>query len=176
MVSKMRKFIPIFLVSLLALGACSGAKEQLGLNRKAPDEFAVAKRAPLAMPPDYSLRPPTPGAPRPQEMQSEDEAAQVVLGGASAKSAAPAKGESALLQQAGAQAAEPNIRMIVDRETAATAPKQQTVAKKLLNIGSNKNKEPAASVVDPKAEIERLNTNAATGKPVTTGETPSKVE
>lgn len=175
MVIKMRKFIPVFLVGLLALGACSGAKEQLGLNRKAPDEFAVAKRAPLAMPPDYSLRPPTPGAPRPQEMQSE-EAAQAVLGGVSEKSAVAAKGEAALLQQAGAQSVDPNIRAVVDRETTATAPKQQTVAKKLLNIGSNKKQEPAASVVDPKAEAERLKTNAATGQPVTAGETPSKVE
>ena len=50
------------LISFLALSGCSDAKEQLGLTRSAPDEFAVVKRAPLAMPPDYTLRPPRPGA------------------------------------------------------------------------------------------------------------------
>ena len=32
-----------------------------------PDEFAVESRAPLTVPPDFDLRPPEPGAPRPQE-------------------------------------------------------------------------------------------------------------
>ena len=47
--------------AVLSLSACGGTKEKLGLTKKAPDEFAVVRRAPLSMPPDYTLRPPTPG-------------------------------------------------------------------------------------------------------------------
>lgn len=59
------------LAPLLALGlsACSGddLSRSFGLTRDTPDEFTVTTRAPLSMPPDYALRPPRPGAARPQE-------------------------------------------------------------------------------------------------------------
>ena len=42
----------------LAVSACGGFREQLGLEKQSPDEFRVVSRAPLTLPPDYSLRPP----------------------------------------------------------------------------------------------------------------------
>lgn len=169
---KKMNVITVFL-AVIALAGCSGAKEQLGLARKAPDEFAVVKRAPLAMPPDYSLRPPQPGAPRPQEQHSEEQAREVVFGSESQGSAKPGSGESALLQRTGADQADPSIRSVVDRETAAMAPKEKPVAQKLLGVAIGGDQKPPASVVDPKAEAERLKKNAAEGKPVTEGKTPS---
>lgn len=159
--------------SCATLAACSSAKEQLGLTKSAPDEFAVVKRAPLAMPPDYALRPPRPGAPRPQEMHPEDQARTAVFGAPVDTGDGFTKSEAAFLEQAGAFNAQPNIREAVDSETAAMAPKDQPVAKRLLNIGSDKKQEPATTVVDPKAEAERLRQNKETGQPVTAGETPS---
>ena len=44
--------------SATALTAC-GSSGVLGRDR--PDEFAVARTAPLVIPPDYSLAPPRPG-------------------------------------------------------------------------------------------------------------------
>ncbi|KJS38300.1 MAG: hypothetical protein VR70_10355, partial [Rhodospirillaceae bacterium BRH_c57] len=44
-------------------GCGGGVKETLGLNRQAPDEFQVVSRPPLAIPPEFKLRPPEPGAP-----------------------------------------------------------------------------------------------------------------
>lgn len=151
------------------LSACDGAKEQLGLTRSSPDEFAVVKRAPLEMPPEFTLRPPEPGAPRPQEQATAEQARAAVLGGAAPASAGQAKGESALLQNADARF-NPDIRRIVNEEATRTERKNEPVVKKLLNIGSNTL--PPATVVDPKAEAERLKRNAAEGKPVTEGETP----
>jgi hypothetical protein len=59
----------------LALAACEGVRQELGLTKQPPDEFAVvASKAPLVVPPDFSLRPPRPGAPRPQETQPRDAA------------------------------------------------------------------------------------------------------
>ncbi len=43
---------------IMALSACSGVKKQLGLTKQSPDEFKVVARAPLSLPPDFSLRPP----------------------------------------------------------------------------------------------------------------------
>ena len=64
---------------MLALAACGGFREQLGLTKQSPDEFRVVSRAPLTVPPDFSLRPPEPGAPRPQEGTSAQQAERAVL-------------------------------------------------------------------------------------------------
>ena len=48
------------------------------MDRVGPDEFAVESRAPLTLPPDYELRPPSPGAARPQEATAADRARKVI--------------------------------------------------------------------------------------------------
>jgi Protein of unknown function (DUF3035) len=48
--------------SLAALAACSSLREEAGLTKQSPDEFAVTTKAPLIIPPDFNLRPPSPGA------------------------------------------------------------------------------------------------------------------
>ena len=66
-----------------------------------PDEFAVARQAPLVIPPDFSLVPPKPGAPRPQEADSSTQALQALFGGPAPRSAV----ENALTSQPGEVAA-----------------------------------------------------------------------
>jgi len=93
------------------LSACGGGS---GLNRARPDEFAVARQAPLVVPPDYTLTPPKPGAARPQDTGPTTLALEALFGGAAARSAA----ESAVLRQAGSDAASAGIRSDVgDPET-----------------------------------------------------------
>lgn len=161
----------VFLLTGAALlSACDGAKEQLGLTRSSPDEFAVVKRAPLEMPPEFSLRPPEPGAPRPQEQATADQARAAILGDAQASGTAQAKGEMALLQSADARF-NPDIRQIVNEEATRTERKNEPVVKKLLNIGGDTI--PAATIVDPEAEAARIQRNTAEGMPVTEGKTPT---
>ena len=62
----------------LSISGCTDLKKAIGLEKSAPDEFAVESRAPLEMPPDFDLRPPQPGAPRPQEKSSDKLARQVI--------------------------------------------------------------------------------------------------
>jgi hypothetical protein len=78
-----------------ALGGCGEVRRSLGMEKRAPDEFAVVTRAPLSLPPDYSLRPPEPGAPRPQEQASTVAARAAVFGGTAPAGFVPA-GQSAL--------------------------------------------------------------------------------
>jgi hypothetical protein len=166
------RYVPVLFFALMLLASCSGAKEQLGLTKKSPDEFQVVKRAPLAMPPDYSLRPPEPGMARPQETATVDAAREAVFGEGT-PAAAPSTGNAgaALLQKAGATNPDPGIRAAVDKEVAETDQSTRPVIKRLMNIG--KDEEPAASVVNPAKEAQRIKSNAQAGKPVTAGETPS---
>lgn len=66
------------LCSGLLLASCTNFKRDLGLAPAAPDEFAVESRAPLTIPPDFDLRPPTPGAPRPQEVTAAERARKAI--------------------------------------------------------------------------------------------------
>ncbi len=154
------------------LAACGGVKKQIGLERTPPDEFAVVKRAPLSLPPDYTLRPPQPGAPRPQEQETAAQAQAAVFGSAAAQVTAPTTAEGALLSQAGAQEIDPGIRQKVDAETASRVDKNKPVVDKILSIGSSE-KEVPATVLNAKKEAARLEKNKEEGKPVTEGETPS---
>src|SRR3954462_853626 len=105
--SNLRLIQPVLLgASLLLLGGCSGdaLSRTFGLTRDSPDEYTVTTRAPLSMPPQYNLRPPEPGAPRPQE-QTERQQAEQALAPALALGAQPAgsvsPGQAALVQETG---------------------------------------------------------------------------
>lgn len=60
------------------LSGCSDLKQAIGLDPPMPDEFAVELRAPLTVPPEFDLRPPEPGAPRPQEKTAQQDAEQAI--------------------------------------------------------------------------------------------------
>jgi hypothetical protein len=78
------------LAGLTQLGACSKGTVQdaLGMSKRSPDEFAVVRRAPLIVPPDYDLRPPDPGAPRPNIGTTSDQARVAMTGNQAEPSAA----------------------------------------------------------------------------------------
>jgi Protein of unknown function (DUF3035) len=68
----------VALTGTLALSGCTGFKQAVGLEPTMPDEFAVESNPPLTIPPDFDLRPPEPGAPRPQEESMTKQAEQVI--------------------------------------------------------------------------------------------------
>lgn len=159
---------------LAALGACSGLRDTLGLNKKAPDEFSVVTKAPLTLPPDYSLRPPAPGSPPLQETQPR-QAAESALTGTSPQAANAARpagrssGETAFLRQANAADVNPNIRQVVNAEFSQLSERDRSFVDRLLFW--QKAPEPG-QVIDAKKESDRLHQNAATGQPPTAGDTP----
>ncbi len=96
------------------LAACGGS----GIfNRDRPDEFAVQRQAPLVVPPDFTLTPPAPGAPRPAEGTAQEQALDALFGGPAPRS----QTEISVLDRAGAAA--PGIRSL------AGDPETNTVAK-----------------------------------------------
>ena len=75
-----RAAIPVCVIGLmsLSLAACTDFKKMVGIERTSPDEFAVESRAPLTVPPDFDLRPPQPGAGRPQEASAASKAKNAI--------------------------------------------------------------------------------------------------
>ena len=88
------------LLAALALTACGKSGGAFG-GRGAPDEFAISRQAPLVVPPDYSLAPPRPGAPRSIGTDSQQQALEALFGpGVRPPPKTPA--EQNLLDKAGA--------------------------------------------------------------------------
>lgn len=159
-------------LSLLgSLTACNSLRDALGTTKNPPDEFAVVTKAPLVIPPEFALRPPEPGAPRPQEATPQEAAQQTVFGlpaAPPAPSPGTSKGEVILLALAGADRADPNIRNVIESETLALDKKDKSFTDRILFWNESEGKSDQA--VDAGAEAQRIRENEATGAPVTAGE------
>jgi hypothetical protein len=158
-----------------ALAGCQSTRQALGIEKVTPDEFRVVSKAPLVVPPDYSLRPPAPGEPRPQELQPESQARIALLGQRAAEDRS--EGEKLLVTKAGADQADPMIRYVVDDEFGAIAhkdtgfanwvmfwrrgkPPTQPTALTADQAGAN-----AAAPIDPAQEAQRIQRLTA-GQPI----------
>ena len=181
-----RVFLGVAGVALATAGltGCDAARESFGFTKQAPDEFEVVTRAPLVIPPDFGLRPPQPGAQRPQEKDIRDQARETVTGRNPATSDAQVAsasatpqpspslgaGERALLAKAGALDVDPSIRRTVDRESTLLAEADQNFIDRLIFW---QDKPPPGAVVDPEGESKRIREAMAQGEAPTKGETPT---
>jgi hypothetical protein len=170
--------LALLVSSLAGCGNSDGVSRAFGLTRDAPDEFEVTTRAPLSMPPDYTLRPPQPGATRPQE-QSQRRQAEATLApqvelapdpnsGATGRTASNLSGGQQALVDAAGPAAPADIRRKLGSE-AALDDRGSSFTDKLLFWRPT----PLPGVVvDPQKEAQRLRENAALGRSVEAGDTP----
>ena len=167
------------LISVIALTGCEETKRVFGKTKEAPDEFAVYRRAPLSLPPDSDLRPPTPGVSRPQVVNPRDQARAAL--GLSAKKTDKvdlskseditrlSNGERALLALTGANKANPQIRKLVEEKTADLYETNETFTDKMV-FWRSKNKGVA---LDPQKELKRIREAQSLGKPLNSNDIPS---
>jgi hypothetical protein len=176
----------------LVVGGCSGVRDSLGLGKNAPDEFSVVKKAPLILPPDYKLRPPRPGAQRPTAVMPVDEARSAVFGkktttqtaaGASATgqnillgdkrpSVPKSTGELALLDNAGADPSQANVRSLIRHETTSVANKGKSFSDSLMFWRGDDNEATGDVTLNAGKESTRLRKATAEGKPASTIQAP----
>jgi hypothetical protein len=117
---------------LLALGACS-VKQAFAPTKRDLSEFDLKTPRPLVLPPNYDLKPPAPGE-KAESPPPSAEARQTVYGAAPAETAGSAsKGEDALLDRAGAQHANPDIRQQVNSETSAVTDRGPGMTDRVLD-------------------------------------------
>ena len=149
--------------SALALSACGSIRQGVGLSKVVPDEFVTVSTAPLTVPPEYGLRPPAPGQPRPQELAPESAARQILLGQRQAITRTP--GEQGLVAQAGADQADPLARYVIDDEFGDIAHKDESWANRVMFWRKDDASTQAATVrqttdgqqtIDPASEAARL--------------------
>src|SRR5580693_9204727 len=110
------RFALIGLAGVPLLAGCQSLRDAAGLTKQPPDEFAVVTKAPLIVPPDFNLHPPSPGA-APLNQQDPTSAAESSLFNSTDPQTVAqgmtgnfTPGEKMLLANAGAQNADPAIR------------------------------------------------------------------
>ncbi|WP_366657087.1 DUF3035 domain-containing protein [Fodinicurvata sp. EGI_FJ10296] len=155
------------------LAACSAAENVFSFGQSSPDEFAVVSRAPLAVPPSYSLAPPRPGAPRPQEGTASDRARAAMSGSdAGAGAVASTSGSAAedmLLSRTGAAGVDDSVRDTVDRAAGSVDADENFVQRLLFWQGGGSSER----VVDPEEESARLDQARRAGRPLGDGDVPT---
>jgi hypothetical protein len=147
---------PITVLAILAAAGaasgCSTIQRAAGASKMSPDEFRVVSQAPLTLPPDYSLRPPRPGEPRPQELGPDAEARTALF--ATNVGQGASSGEQALVASAGASAVDPTVRDQVDFEGANIVHRSQAFADRVMSFQGSAAE--AAAPLDPEAEQRRI--------------------
>lgn len=141
------------LAAAAAASGCSTMQAALGSTKTAPDEFRVITSAPLTLPPDYSLRPPRPGDPRPQELDPTAEAHAALFGQDTGQDASV--GERALVSGAGADAVDPTVRDQVDFEGAGIVHRDEDFADRVIGF-QGAAADAAVAAGDPAAEERRV--------------------
>jgi len=160
----------LLFLQLLLLTGCEGIKSSMGVNKNTPDEFTVLVKAPLILPPDYTLRPPEPGAPRPNAAQPRSQASRALFPKQTSEAAGGSTGELALLRATGANRADPGIRKKLEVEGAVAKDDGPGIAERILFWQDHDNSE--EPLVDARAEADRLKKNKKEGKSPVEGEIP----
>ncbi len=155
------------------LAGCDSLNRALGKTRVIPDEFQVVSNAPLAIPPDYALRPPRVGSGRDQEQSPTDQARESVFRVGDQTASLPvttghSPGETDLLRETGAASVSPDIRQQVDTDPKEGVPFERSLVDKLI-FWEGPATPPSTNVINPSEEASRLrlaqtvaNTNSAT--------------
>jgi hypothetical protein len=157
-----RAIVITALLATTGLAGCQSASKALGIAKVTPDEFRVVTKAPLVVPPDYALRPPAPGEPRPAELQPDSAARASAQ--ARAQATERSEGEKVLVAKAGAGSADPLVRYVVDDEFGDVAHKEKGFADMVMFWRKDKPTQIAsadpstAPVVDAAAEEARIKT------------------
>jgi hypothetical protein len=99
----MRKVLTALVIAAaVTTSGCAALKGK----RAAPDEFAVARNAPLIIPPDFNLAPPVAGTAGLTPGEAQQQAIDVLFGGPAPRS----PGETSMLDAAGRNGAQFGIR------------------------------------------------------------------
>jgi hypothetical protein len=149
-----------------ALMGCQGVRDAAGLGKQSPDEFAVATKQPLIIPPEYNLRPPRDGAPPTNQVQPTD-AAQSALFDDPATAAKRMSGdyseaERQLLASARATNPDPAIRQRIAADGRAMEASDDSFTNEVL-FWQDSSKDTGTNV-DADAEAKRIEAQKVAGQ------------
>ncbi len=162
-------WVAVLAVAAMPLAGCDSFNRAIGKTRVIPDEFQVVSNAPLAIPPDYALRPPRIGngadqvSPTEQARESVFRATDQQQASLPQPTAALSPGQADLLRATGANNVSPDIRQVVDTDPKEGVPFERSLVDKLVFWEGPKTP-PARDVINPSEEASRLRLSQTAAK------------
>lgn len=162
-------------VAAVALTGCDSLRSAAGMDKSAPDEFAVTTKAPLVIPPDYNLMPPRPGAVPTNQVDPTESAEGALFGNDPATIAAQlpntySETEKMVLANAKVQSIDPQIHQHLASDNKNMVATDDGFTKDILFW--QKPKADDGQALDADAESRRLDQQRA-GQPATPGAAPA---
>ena len=145
----------LLLAGLAGCSMFSGLRDEAGLTKQPPDEFAVTTKAPLIIPPDFNLKPPSPGAAPLNQTDPTSSAETALFANQDPQVAAQqmqgnfSPAERMLLAHAGAQNADPTIRVELQSDQTNMQGADQSFTDRIL--GSPAKAAPGTKTPDTKS-------------------------
>lgn len=136
----------LVLAAGVALAATAACTSNGGGSSATPNEFRVVTKAPLSVPPEYSLRPPPAGTTIPSEVEAATSGVTTAFGTTMGQDASAS--ERALVAAAGANAANPSIRAQVDYEETKAIRKSSSIGDRILFWRKDKPEDAASAATD----------------------------
>ncbi|MBL6767822.1 MAG: DUF3035 domain-containing protein, partial [Candidatus Micropelagos sp.] len=97
-----------------------------------PDEFAILKKQPLIIPPDYSLKPPNEAGSKIARTSTRVEAEQILTGREVDISEIASDGEKEILDRIGSDPSQNNVRSKIQSDGNTVIGKEQAVTENLI--------------------------------------------
>ena len=149
----------ILLLQFLFLFNCTGVKEKVGIIKKAPDEFQVYEKKPLAVPPNFELRPPVD-----KDLVEDDTEDEIIFKKEANNDEYLTIEDEVLLISIGEKDIDQNIREVINNENSISEIEKPLLDKILdfepiIEVKAEENNE-----LDPNAEKERINQLKVEGK------------
>ena len=138
------------------------------MGRKTPDEFAVMKRQPLSMPPEYNIEPPEPGKEPLKQPNPEKKAKQAIFGQTDETPSNISGTDNTFLDELGTGEYNPNIRGMLEDELINDPANNKYLIDGLMFWGDKDN----SVVIDNLEEAQRLKSNERQGLRVDEGNIP----
>ena len=117
----------------LTVSACgSGLSDAFAYKKNPPDEFAILKKQPLIIPPDYSLKPPHEAGSKIARASTRVEAEQILTGREVDINEIASDGEREILDRVGSNPSQNNVRAKIQNDGNNVISKDKAVTEKLI--------------------------------------------
>ncbi|EJW21332.1 hypothetical protein IMCC14465_11280 [alpha proteobacterium IMCC14465] len=117
----------------LTVSACGGGlSDALSYQKNPPDEFAILKKQPLIIPPDYSLKPPKEAGSKVARASTRVEAEEILTGREVDISEIASDGEKEILNRIGSDPSQNNVRSSMQNDGNNIVTKDKAVTEKLI--------------------------------------------
>ena len=156
-----------FLLLILFLSSCSNSTKTINFKSESPDEFAILRKEPLVIPPNFNLRPPSVKSSNPNLSSRENNLKSAIFltdktNKSSKNNSKKSKGEIQLIKSIGEGKLGSRIREVLEDENRQLSKAQDGVVEKIISQVTGNGS--VGKVVNPQTEVKRLQEQQSVGE------------